>query len=140
MRDDNDNYVTERPSRVGMKHFASRSLGLGFRSQRLLPAILTEDFCIFGSASPGKCVQNISNFSASIRIIPRSLHTNHHFMCVISGPRRVIDDISAVLGYCAAYICNSFPTFGTAYRSHFLGYLDILALEDETDRFVPIRR
>jgi hypothetical protein len=37
MHDDNDDNddvdVTERPGRVGVKHFASRSLGLGFRSR-----------------------------------------------------------------------------------------------------------
>jgi hypothetical protein len=50
MHDDNDDNddVTERPGRVGIKHFASRSLGLGFRTRPLGPAILIEDFCIFG--------------------------------------------------------------------------------------------
>ena len=46
--DDTDDDVTERRGRVGIKHFASPSLGLGFRSRHLGPAILIEDFCIFG--------------------------------------------------------------------------------------------
>ena len=48
MHDDNDDYdddVTEHRGRVGIKHFASRCLSLGFRSRSLGPAILIEDFC-----------------------------------------------------------------------------------------------
>ena len=49
MHDDNDdNDITERPGRGGIKQFASRSLGLGFRSRPLGPAIVIEDTCIFG--------------------------------------------------------------------------------------------
>jgi len=77
--DDNDDDVTERPSRVGTKHFASRCLGLGFRSRPLGPAILIKDFCIFGQPVQVNVLKYFE-FSASIRIIPRSLHTNHLFL------------------------------------------------------------
>ena len=100
--DDNDDDVTERPGRVGAL----------FRSwvQISAPGTCHPDrgFLYFLSTCPGKCVQNISNFSASIRVIPRSLYTNNHFMCVISGFHRDVDGICALLCFYAAYIGNYF--------------------------------
>jgi hypothetical protein len=60
--DDNDDDITEHPSRVGIKHFATRCLGLRFRSRPLVHAILIEGFCIFGQP-----------FQANVRKISRIL-------------------------------------------------------------------
>jgi hypothetical protein len=56
-------------------------------------------------------------------------------LCVISGFRRNVDEICALLGYYAAQSGNSVPTFRDNICSIFKGQEVILTPEDGTDRF-----